>query len=269
MNNKVNNKATPIIIVMICIAILVTMSVVFFYSQNNSEPIEYEKYTTVVAKDGKEYTTTDQYGNLFDVKKDGMYCHTDFGTVKVKYDKPINKCNTYTYVMESGSNFEFTLNKDKTYTYTAVYADGSGFDATGKWRIDLGIDAAFSALKIKDNKEFSDAFLYQTGAINPNDLFVLTLEDGEIEYFDTEGNKVKYAASDYHNSFEEIGLATSSPHRDTCLDRLVIYLYKDADGNTQAVAYNTEKFLLMNENNVNGKFSVVGKAQRKGLFNLG
>ena len=253
-----NKNIIVIISVVAFVVIVVGIVVSIFGSKANEGKINYTEYTTLTAKAGEEYTYVDENGNEYDVKEDGMYCQTDFGYIKVEYNEPLPKYNAYSYILPSGACFEFNLNKDNTYTYTATYADGTGFTASGDYTFQFGTKPAFAALQITDKQEFSDAFLFASEALNPNDLFVVTLNKDKITYFDATGAEVTYNQENAGNTFDDFLEETSSVRQpsSSVLDELVVYLYVDEEGVTRACAYDTVSQLLFNENNINGQISV-------------
>jgi len=260
-NNFRNNKFFPIIAVIVAVAFVVGMGVLYYYVQNKIKEnetidIEYQEYTTVTAPHGQEYETTDEYGNKYWVRDDGMYCETDVGYVKVEYNEPIGKFNTYRYELYSGTTVEFSLYRDGTYRYTMNYGEGNTDIATGKYTIVTGVDKAFDALQIENMNEFEEAFFYNAGAINPNDLFVVTLKLDKYETYDCDGNIVQ-SNDDAVDTYESSKNENNGSYRfNDVVDQLVIYLSKDSDGNVIGTAYDTYNSLLLNQDQVNGSFEV-------------
>lgn len=197
-SNKYNgNKNVVIIGIIVGVLIVAILGTLFIKTNNNkSIKIDYDTYTTVTAKPGQEYTTKDKDGNLYYIKSDGMYCDTDYGQIKVEYHKPLNKFNTYSYTNEALTVTTFDINKDGTYTYTVYYTTGCRDVFTGKYDIAVGVNNAFKALNIKDKQEFTDAFFVDSGAIDPNNLVVLTMNKKSLTSYDENGNPVKYLELD-------------------------------------------------------------------------
>lgn len=236
---------------MVCIGLIVTIIV----GKANQGKIKYDKYTELTAAVGQEYTTVDEYGNEYDVKEDGMYCKTNYGYVKVNYGKPLDKYNTYTYILENGTSHSFELHKDGTYDYTCTYSDGGGYRATGDYIFKFGIDNAFDALKITEASDFEDAFMFSSAVINPNDLFVVTLKTGKITYFNSDNENVTYI-EEGDNSGTDTDTNSENSTNNSVLDEMVIYLYKDTDDTIKASAYDTISELLFNKSDINGHINV-------------
>lgn len=260
-NKYQNKKSVPIVMGIIGIFVIaIGLGITIASSKTNEGKIQYDEYTELTAAPGQEYTTVDEYGNEYDVKEDGMYCNTNFGYIKVNYGNPINKYNTYNYVLESGASCSFTLNKNGTYTYIFTYSDGGGFKASGKFDMKFGVNDVFNALNITNAQEFEDAFLISSGALNPKDLFVVTLKNGDVTYFNSDGEEITYAVEDekYHNSFDDIEKnETSAYSNENVLDELVIYLSKNEEtDNINASAYDVTNKLLFNQANINGHITV-------------
>lgn len=258
INKLQHNKVFPILVSVFAMVVVVLGAVwyISWHSEKNKEiDIDYKDYTTVTAKEGKEYTTTDANGNIYSVEKDGMYCLTDFGKVKVLYNKPLNKFNTYRYELYSGTTCEFTLNKDGTYDYTQRYSDGSYTVFNGKYDISVGVNDVFRKANIKSQDEFNEAFLCDVAAINPNDLFAVDLNYGTSKEYDENGKEITSPNESYDeiedDESDQAVTANSRP-----IDVLAIYIYKDNNNQFKAVAYDISEQMLFNSNHVNGKFSV-------------
>lgn len=274
-NQLKGNKVFPVVVSLFAVVLITVLSIIFINTEKkNVGKIDYPEYTTVTAAPGEEYKTKDEYGNEYIVKEDGMYCDTDFGLIKVEYNEPLEKYNTYTYTLYSGTIVTIDVFPNGTYKNRVVYADGSGYKSTGNFTMEFGIDNALSALNITNNQDFTDAFLFQTGAINPNDLFVLTLHDQEKEYFDQDWQPIEYSdeeleAFDEDSELESFGdknAKTTVVQQKNYSDKLVIYLFKDKNDSEdpnliQGVAYDINLGLLFNQNEINGTFSVAPNEQ--------
>lgn len=263
--NKYNgNKNVVIIGIVVGVLIVAILGTLFIKTNNNkSIKIDYDTYTTVTAKPGQEYTTKDKDGNLYYIKSDGMYCDTDYGQIKVEYHKPLNKFNTYSYTNEALTVTTFDINKDGTYTYTVYYTTGCRDVFTGKYDIAVGVNNAFKALNIKDKQEFTDAFFVDSGAIDPNNLVVLTMNKKSLTSYDENG-KVTAKIDDilhHHVDGEDNETETSavrssvSLQDESILEQFVIYLTGTND-NMNAVAYSTTNRLIYNQTGINGELSV-------------